>query len=126
LLVILSENSLASDWVEDEVSKAYAEERRRREAVLVPVRIDNAVMATSEAWAVKLRDQRNIGDFTRWKDPNAYQQSFDRLVRDLRMAAKGGATPGVMVSGELQALLSKPATFPEMPYTNNRSNFLVF
>jgi hypothetical protein len=66
LLLILSENSIASDWVEDEVTKAFAEERRREQLVLFPVRIDDAVMATPEPWARKLRDQRNIGDFRKW------------------------------------------------------------
>jgi hypothetical protein len=63
LLVILSKASIASDWVEDEVNKAYAEERERKETVLFPIRIDDAVMTTTEPWARKLRDQRNIGDF---------------------------------------------------------------
>ena len=30
------------------------------------MRIDDAVMQTSEGWARLLRGQRNIGDFTRW------------------------------------------------------------
>jgi hypothetical protein len=68
LLLILSENSIASDWVEDEVQKAFAEERDRKELVLFPVRIDDAVMKTPEPWARKLRDQRNMGDFRRWKE----------------------------------------------------------
>jgi hypothetical protein len=84
LLVILSKASLASDWVEDEVTKAFAEERSRKETVLFPIRIDNAVMDTGEAWAVKLRDQRNIGDFRKWKNPEAYQKSLDGLLRDLK------------------------------------------
>ena len=83
LLLILFKNSIESDWVEDEVHKAYAEERRRRQVVLFPVSIDKTVMRTSEPWAVKLRDQRNIGDFTHWKDPVEYQKSFDRVVQDL-------------------------------------------
>jgi hypothetical protein len=36
-----------------------------------PVRIDDAVMETPEPWARKLRDQRNVGDFRRWKDHDA-------------------------------------------------------
>ena len=86
LLLILSKNAIASDWVEDEVSKAFAEERRRNQVVLFPVRIDETVMKTDEPWAVKLRDQRNIGDFRRWKDHDAYQQAFDRVLRDLKAA----------------------------------------
>jgi hypothetical protein len=31
---------------------------------------------------VKLRDQRQIGDFRKWKDQDAYQQAFDRVLRD--------------------------------------------
>jgi hypothetical protein len=86
LLLILSENAIASDWVEDEVGKAFAEEKRRGQIVLFPVRIDEEVMETSEPWAVKLRDQRNIGDFRRWKDHDAYQQAFKRVLRDLKAA----------------------------------------
>jgi uncharacterized protein YjbI with pentapeptide repeats len=87
LLLILSKNAIASGWVEDEVNKAFAEERRRNQLVLFPVRIDDTVMTTAEPWAVKLRDQRNIGDFRRWKrDHDAYQQAFDRVLRDLKQA----------------------------------------
>jgi hypothetical protein len=88
LLVILSEGSIASDWVEDEVIKASAEERERGETVLFPIRIDDAVMTTSEPWARKLRDQRHIGDFRRWKGPTEYRKSLEWLLRDLKTAAK--------------------------------------
>lgn len=83
LLLILSEQSIASNWVEDEVNKAFAEERARGFTVLFPVRIDNSVFNTEKPWACKLRDQRNIGDFTAWKDHDAYQISLSRLLRDL-------------------------------------------
>jgi hypothetical protein len=29
--------------------------------------------------------QRNIGDFTRWKEHDAYQKALARLLRDLRV-----------------------------------------
>jgi hypothetical protein len=69
------------------VTKAYAEERSRKEIVLFPIRIDNAVVSTDEPWAAKLRDQRNIGDFRQWKKPAEYQKSLDRLLRDLMASA---------------------------------------
>jgi hypothetical protein len=87
LLVILSKASIASDWVEDEVSKAFAEEGERKETVLFPIRIDDTVMTTPEPWARKLRDQRNIGDFRHWKKPAEYQKSLERLLRDLKASA---------------------------------------
>jgi hypothetical protein len=89
LVLVLSEASLASDWVKDEVTKAFAEERRRKGTILTPVRIDDAVFETGEAWAVKLRDNRNIGDFRGWKEHDAYKKALDRLIRDLKVEADG-------------------------------------
>jgi uncharacterized protein YjbI with pentapeptide repeats len=82
VLLILSEHSIKSDWVEDEVTKAFDEERRRGQPVLFPIRLDDAVMDTNEAWAAKLR-ARHIGDFRRWKEHDEYQKSFARVLRDL-------------------------------------------
>ena len=82
LLLVLSETSIASEWVEDEVTKAFAEERRRGVTVLLPIRLDDAVFTANEAWAVKRRDNRHIGDFRRWKEHDAYQKALARL-RDL-------------------------------------------
>jgi hypothetical protein len=86
LLVILSEASIASDWVEDEVTNAYDEERERKATLLFPIRIDDAVMKTTEPWARKLR-ARHIGDFRQWNEPAEYQKSLDRLLRDLKVSA---------------------------------------
>jgi uncharacterized protein YjbI with pentapeptide repeats len=85
VLLVLSEASIASGWVEDEVTKGFAEERQRGSVVLFPVRLDDAVFTTNEAWALKLRDNRNIGDFRHWKDHDAYQKTLARLLRDLRI-----------------------------------------
>jgi hypothetical protein len=83
VLLILSEHSIASDWVEGEVTRGLDEERERKRIILFPVRIDDAVLETPKPWARLLRGQRNIGDFCRWKDHDAYQQSLNRLLRDL-------------------------------------------
>jgi uncharacterized protein YjbI with pentapeptide repeats len=82
LLLILSEQSIKSGWVKDEVNMAFEEERKRNQIVLFPIRVDDAVMDTNEAWAAKLR-ARNIGDFTRWKDHDAYKKGLERVLRDL-------------------------------------------
>ena len=84
MLLILSKAAVASDWVEDEVTTAFAEERRRKKLVLFPVRLDDIVMETKEPWAGKLRDNRNIGDFTRWKEYDAYQVTFERVLKGLQ------------------------------------------
>jgi hypothetical protein len=55
VLLVLSEHSIKSDWVEDEVTKGFEEERKRGQIVLFPVRLDDVVMVTNEPWAAKLR-----------------------------------------------------------------------
>ncbi|MFZ0725589.1 MAG: toll/interleukin-1 receptor domain-containing protein [Desulfobacterales bacterium] len=90
LLLILSEHSINSEWVEDEVEAAYEQERNRGKTVLFPIRLDSAVEDTDKAWASKLRRSRHIGDFTKWKDHDAYQKAFDRLMRDLKAEEPAG------------------------------------
>ena len=84
VLLILSKRAIDSNWVEDEVTMALSEERRRKKLVLFPVRLDPTVMKTDEPWARKLRDNRNIGDFSKWKNHDAYKATFDRVLRDLK------------------------------------------
>lgn len=85
LLLLLSEPALASSWVEVEVEAAFEKERLQKCEMLFPVRLDDAVMYASQAWAATLRRTRHIGDFTDWTDPQAYRQAFDRLLRDLKV-----------------------------------------
>ncbi|MGE5756049.1 MAG: hypothetical protein ACM35G_10100 [Planctomycetaceae bacterium] len=41
-------------------------------------------MDTDIAWAAHIRRGRYIGDFSGWKDHDAYQEAFARLLRDLK------------------------------------------
>ena len=84
VIVILSENSIRSAWVEEEVEAALEKERKQDKLVLFPIRLDDAVMETAQAWASSLRRARHIGDFRAWKVHDQYQKSFDRLLRDLK------------------------------------------
>jgi hypothetical protein len=84
LVVVLSEQSVKSTWVEEEVEAAFEKERANGGTVLFPIRLDDAVMEWNEAWAASVRRIRHIGDFRRWKDHDEYAKSLDRLFRDLR------------------------------------------
>lgn len=84
LLLVLSAESVKSQWVEQEVESALAKEREQRRTVLFPVRLDDAVMVERTGWPAYLRNTRNIGDFSHWKDYNSYRKTFDRLLRDLK------------------------------------------
>ncbi len=83
LLLIVSGNSIASTWVEDEVLRAIGEERDRGQTVIFPVRVDDAVNRSRKSWAVKIRDSRHIGDFNNWRDKNSYRKSLNCLIKDL-------------------------------------------
>lgn len=87
LLLILSENSVSSQWVGDEVEAAFEQEQRQDRTVLFPIRIDDTVMDSDKAWAATVRRTRHVGDFTHWKDHDSYRKAFDRLLRDLKAGA---------------------------------------
>jgi len=84
LIVIVSENSLKSEWVGNEVEAALVQERVSGKDVLFPIRLDDAVLNSRDDWAAKIKRRRNIGDFSNWKDDTEYQKMFQRLLRDLR------------------------------------------
>ncbi len=84
VLLILSENAITSTWVESEVETAFAREFDPNELILFPIMLDDTIMDTDEAWAAEIRDTRHIGDFSRWKERDAYQTAFERLLRDLK------------------------------------------
>jgi TIR domain/Pentapeptide repeats (8 copies) len=84
LLLILSEHSVKSRWVQKEVETAFEKEGKENRIVLIPIWIDEAVMHSTVGWAADIRRERHIGDFRQWKDHDAYQQAFQRLLRDLK------------------------------------------
>jgi uncharacterized protein YjbI with pentapeptide repeats len=84
LLLVLSQHSVESSWVEKEVETAFERERQQKRHVLIPVLLDDVVMQTSTSWAADIRRMRHITDFTDWKDHDAYQKAFGRLLRDLK------------------------------------------
>lgn len=84
LLLVLSKHSVASDWVEQEVETALERERKEKRLVLIPIRLDDAVMDVGGGWPALIKNTRNIGDFRRWKNHDSYSKSFAKLVRDLK------------------------------------------
>jgi len=84
LLLVLTENSMKSPWVEKEVETAFEKERKLGRTVLFPIRLDDAVIGAEEAWAADIRRTRHIGDFCGWKGHDKYRVAFERLMRDLR------------------------------------------
>ena len=90
LLIVLSEASINSDWVETEVETALEKEQNiktkenPRPTVLFPIRIDSATEKSKLPWVRKIRHERHITDFSAWKDHDNYKKALDRLLRDLK------------------------------------------
>jgi hypothetical protein len=55
----------------------------------IHIRVDDAVLETKEAWARLLRGQRNIGDFTRWKEHEAYHKGQGPRAAAARPQGRG-------------------------------------
>ncbi len=92
LLLILSEHSVKSPWVEQEVETAFSKEHKTGKLVLFPVKLDDTVEETEEAWAATIHRTRHIGDFTRWKEHDEYQKGLMRLLRDLKQETTSKTT----------------------------------
>jgi hypothetical protein len=85
LLLVLSENSVNSQWVEQEVETALEQEREHPDkTVLFPVRLDDAVLGIKSGWPALVKKTRSIGDFRGWKDHDGFKKWFDRLLKDLK------------------------------------------
>lgn len=92
LLIILSENSLQSNWVMTEIRNARKAELRENRRKLFPIRLVG--LETIREWecfdvdtgsdlAVDVREYF-IPDFSNWRDYDAFEDMFERLVRNLK------------------------------------------
>lgn len=91
LLIVLSPSSMRSNWVITELRDARQAEIKNGRRKLFPIRLVD--FKTIKAWkcfdsetgtdlAVELREYF-VPDFTQWKDHDAFEQAFKRLLRDL-------------------------------------------
>jgi hypothetical protein len=92
LLLVLSEHSIGSPWVLTEIRRARQAEGRDGQRKLFPIRlVEWDVLKAWECFdadegkdlAVEVREYF-VPDFSNWKDHDAYQRAFDRLLRDLK------------------------------------------
>ncbi len=92
LLILLSPSSILSDWVMTELRKARKAERKTGRRKLFPIGlVDYTTLQEWECFdadggqdlAVEVR-QYFIPDFTNWKDHDAFEAAFAKLLKDLR------------------------------------------
>jgi hypothetical protein len=88
LLLILSEASVTSAWIEFEIEATLAREEQGKPATLFPLRLDDAVFSMSSNWATYLKRSKHITDFSQWRRNDHYLKGLSRLLRDLEASAK--------------------------------------
>lgn len=92
LLLVLSEESIQSKWVEREIKKARKIERTEKRKKLFPITLmDYGELKkwecldsdTGEDLAEEVR-KYHIPDFSNWKNHDAFERAFARLEKNLR------------------------------------------
>lgn len=92
LLLVLSESSMQSEWVITEIQRARETEIKEGRRKLFPITIVefDKVKAWKRFDADTGKDLANevreyfIPDFSNWKEHDAFEKAFERLLRDLR------------------------------------------
>jgi uncharacterized protein YjbI with pentapeptide repeats len=90
VLLILSEHSLKSDWVEHEVRTARSVEKEMGRDILCPVSLDDSWK--NSPWPERVMEQvmeYNILDFSAWKDESKFESTFNKLIDGLELFYKG-------------------------------------
>jgi hypothetical protein len=88
-LLVLSQNSVASDWVEHEARKAREKEKQTGKDALCPVALDDRWKTCR--WPERLREQimeYNILDFSNWQEPDEFERIFAKLIDRLAIFYK--------------------------------------
>lgn len=94
LLLVLSEHSIKSNWVETEIRRALEVEKRENRRKLFPILLTD--YETIRKWrcfdadsgrdlAIEVREYF-MPDFSNWKDHESFERGFKRLLRDLKEA----------------------------------------
>jgi uncharacterized protein YjbI with pentapeptide repeats len=90
VLLVLSEHSLSSDWVEHEVRMARGLEKEMGRDVLCPVALDDSWK--DSRWPKRVMEQimeYNILDFSAWEDDSKFGNTFNKLIDGLELFYKG-------------------------------------
>ncbi len=89
VLLILSKNSMNSDWVQHEVRKARDLEKELGRDALCPIALDDGWK--SSRWPQRVMEQvmeYNILDFSKWEDESTFKAKFAKLLSGLDLFYK--------------------------------------
>ena len=85
VLLILSKNSINSEYVEHEVKRAQRRETEGKRNILCPIALD-------DTWKSKMEDinwehlgENNILDFSDWEDDERFNKQFRKMLDGMKL-----------------------------------------
>jgi TIR domain len=84
VLLVLSKNSLKSDWVEHEVRTARELEKELGRDALCPVALDDSWK--SSPWPKRIMEQlkeKHVLDFSKWENDSVFEEQLGKLLNGL-------------------------------------------
>ncbi len=80
ILVVLSEHSTNTKWIDQEATAILTRERDVKKSILFPLQIDEAFGRVKTKWAIHLHEAGRVVDFKDWRNHEAYLEAMDRLL----------------------------------------------
>ena len=84
VLLVLSESSINSDWVEHELETARKKEMEEERDVLCPVALDDSWRNRMDDVLWRQLKKKNIIDFSKWKT-KAFDGQFQKIIKGIKI-----------------------------------------
>lgn len=103
LILVCSENSLKSWWVEKELERVYEKELQlqkqhgKKFRLVIPIRVDDEIFNSEGGIFDTLRNSM-IGDFTKWQDESEFEKAVKELVDALNANRPDIKPPSFLLS----------------------------
>jgi hypothetical protein len=85
-LLVLSEYTLISEWVKQEIYLTMNMEKQQKRTILFPLCLHQDFLDLTPNITTSLLQNRQARNFIGWQDATTYQQAFTALLQDLKKA----------------------------------------
>ena len=85
VVIVLSEHSVESAWVEKELEDALKKEKAEKRHVLCPVALDDAWRGKTDDVLWRQLFKKSVLDFAKWEDEANFEAQFARLLKGLKI-----------------------------------------
>lgn len=83
-LLVMSENSLESGWIEEEINAAFEKEEQTGKMVLLPIILDDSIKYSDKPLIARVRRSRQVYDFSLWQEEETFKEVLGSLAGELK------------------------------------------